>query len=272
MMQPVSSESVRRIRAFMRGQSAVVLSDDKDYLVAHRLAPVARAAGYRSVDEMVAGLERADASLKQRIVDALTTNETYFFRDGHPFEALRETIFPELFHRLGTGAPVRVWSAGCSSGQEAYSVAMLLDRYFAGFARNVDLVATDVSGSVIERARSGRFSNFEISRGLEEHYRESYFRQDGSNWVLRQRIRDMVEFEQQSVFDQTARQRFHVVLLRYVLIYFDDAAKARAFERVERAIAPGGYLMLGASESAFFDRPGWIAEQVGPTIVHRRAE
>jgi chemotaxis protein methyltransferase CheR len=237
-MTPIQFASLAR---FLKERSGLVLGEDKRYLAEARLGPVARARGIASLGALVDLLARGgDLDLAQAVTEAMTTNETYFFRDGAPFERLTEDVLPKL-----------IAARACSSGQEAYSIAMLLaERAHLLKDWRVEIVATDLSSDVVNRAKEGLFSQFEVQRGLPIKLLLKHFTQEGDRWRIEPALRSQVQFRTLNLLrDFSALGRFDVVFCRNVLIYFDDAAKADVLERLARQIAEDGALMLGAAET-----------------------
>jgi chemotaxis protein methyltransferase CheR len=236
----------------VRDQSGIVLEAGKEYLVDARLAPVAHRADLRSVSELVGRLRAGpDHALAARVVEAMATTETSFFRDLHPFETLKTAVLPDLVRRRRDERRLVVWCAACSTGQEPYSVALLLRENFPDLPTwRIELLATDLSGEVLARARSGRFSQLEVNRGLPAALLVKYFRQQGAAWELREDIRRMVEFRELNLTRPwPALPRTDLVLLRNVMIYFDAATKSAILDRVARVLRPDGYLVLGGAET-----------------------
>jgi len=232
----------------------IALDESKGYLIESRLAQLLEDTRCASYGELLSRA-RSDSSsaLNRHIVDAISTNETLFFRDTAPFELLRHKIIPELIDRRArTGASrIRIWSAACSTGQELYSIAILLkellgepDRY------GVRLLGTDISDDAVARASRGFFSPVEISRGLSEAQRNRYFAASGGGWQIRDEIRAMASFQRLNLMaDFSALGRFDVIFCRNVAIYFTDSDRTALFGRIERALEPGGYLVIGSMES-----------------------
>jgi chemotaxis protein methyltransferase CheR len=248
----LSNASFEYVRTILRQRSAHYLEDDKVYLVETRLLPVAGRHGFASVEDLVLRLRaRSNETLLAEMVEAMTINETCFFRDGHPFDALRQSVLPELIQRRAGLRSLNIWSAACSSGQEPYSLAILLRHYFPVLAAwNVRLIASDLSTAMLERARNGRFSNLEVSRGLPPELLAAYFRKQDNGWQIQDAIRRMVEFRQINLRDAWPKMPLaDLVLLRNVLIYFDLPTKVELLRKVRRVIQPDGYLMLGGAET-----------------------
>ena len=239
--------------SFLKERSGLALNDDKRYLVEMRLEPLARSLAIGSLAELVNRVSRNDdLRLQQLVIEAMTTNETFFFRDTEPFTAFGETILPELARRRPAGKPIRVWSAACSTGQEAYSLAMAaLDNPTMLGGRRVEIVGTDLSQEVVDRARLGEYTQFEIQRGLPTRMMLKHFAQAGERWRASETLKQMVSFRTLNLLrDFSALGQFDVVFCRNVLIYFDEAAKTDLLRRIAKQTAADGYLALGSAEAA----------------------
>jgi chemotaxis protein methyltransferase CheR len=238
------------VTGLVRQRSAIDLQPGKEYLVESRLAPVARHYGDRDIRALVGRLRRGDKELSDAVVDALTTNETSWFRDNYPFLAFTQKLLPELKSRMGTGT-LNIWSAACSSGQEAYSLAMLLlDWLPANPGMKAHITGTDISPSMVERASAGRYSQLEINRGLPVKYMVKYFDQTGRDWMLKPQVRAMTKFQPGNLaLPPTGVPPCDIVFLRNVLIYFDLATKRSVLANVRKVLRPGGFLVLGGAES-----------------------
>lgn len=248
----VTAASSRIIAALLQAQTGQDLPPSRQWRIGTALSGVLRDAGMASLDELVARLTVSrETALARKVVDALLNNETYFFRDKAVFDLLLQRILPELAERRASTRTLSIWSAGCSTGQEALSLAMMFaeqESRWAGWT--IEILATDVSRSVIDAARSGCYSQFEIQRGLGMAQMIRWFDQTDNGWQAQQRIRDRLRFAVHNLLDPPpALGRFDLVLCRNVLLYFDAATRARAFERVSSAMAPDGWLMLGAGET-----------------------
>jgi chemotaxis protein methyltransferase CheR len=235
----------------VRARSGLVLSPDKAPLIESRLAPIARREGFLSVQELITTTRaRGDERLAQAIVEALISAETQFFRDRTPFEAFRQTIAAELGARRGPGARLRLWCAGCSTGQEPYSLAMALEE-MRGDGRGVEceLVASDLSLRLLEKARAGLYSQFEVQRGLPIHLLLRHFEKVGDLWRISDRIRAQVRFQPFNLLsDMGSLGRFDIIFCRNVLSAFDPEARATTLARLASVLAEDGYLILGAGE------------------------
>ena len=240
------------LRQLLKERSGLMLGDDKDYLVEARLMPVARRAGSRSLAELVRRLRAPEGeALIVEVVEAMMINESFFFRDRLPFDRLRDTVLPALIAARVESRRLRIWSAASSTGQEPYSLAMLVKEFaprLAGWA--VEIAASDISNEVTEKARTGLYTQFEVQRGLPIHLLMTHFERGDDRWRIAADLREMVRFQQQNLLeDFSALGRFDVVFLRNVLIYFDQATKADVLKRVAGVLAPDGYLLLGAAET-----------------------
>jgi chemotaxis protein methyltransferase CheR len=236
----------------VRDRCGIVLEAGKEYLVDARLTPVARRCELASVSELVGRLKAGgDIGLTTRVVEAMVTNETSFFRDHHPFETLRTAVLPTLIRLRKDERRLGVWFAACSTGQEPYSFALLVREHFPELAGwRLDLLATDISAEVLARARAGRYGQIEVNRGLPAALLVRYFRQHGANWELEESIRRMIEFRELNlVRPWPLLPPMDVVVLRNVMIYFDAEAKKAILGRVARLLRPDGYLLLGGAET-----------------------
>jgi chemotaxis protein methyltransferase CheR len=240
------------IRKLVRERSGLVLSADKQYLVESRLLPVARKAALASLSDLVRRLKEANAqALAVEVVEAMMTNESFFFRDKLPFEHFRETIIPALIAARARQHRIRIWCAAASTGQEPYSLAMCLKemtRQLAGW--KIDILATDISNEVLEKAKAGIYSQFEVQRGLPIQMLIKYFTQVGETWQIAPEIRAMIQFRPFNLLnDFGSLGMFDVVFCRNVLIYFDQPTKVGVLNRIARTAERDGYLVLGAAET-----------------------
>jgi chemotaxis protein methyltransferase CheR len=239
------------LRKLLKERSGLDLSADKQYLVESRLIPLARRVALSGIAELVQKIKAGGAeALTSEVVEAMTTNETFFFRDKIPFDHLREAILPALIKARASRRALRIWCAASSTGQEPYSIAMCV-KEFAGLAGwRVEIVATDLSLAVLEKSKAGIFSQFEVQRGLPIQMLVKYFTQIGELWQLNAEIRAMVQHRQLNLLqDFSHLGSFDVIFCRNVLIYFDQDTKAGIFDRLSRMLEPDGVLALGAAES-----------------------
>jgi chemotaxis protein methyltransferase CheR len=227
-----------------------VLESGKEYLVEARLAPIAKSYGLASIEDLVDRLDRTPG-LAVQVVEAMTTNETSFFRDYQPFEILKNEIIPELIAKREKRRTLDIWSAACSSGQEPYSIAILLRDHFPELTNwNVRILATDLSNAILERARAARFSQLEVNRGLGAAQLVKHFDRAGLHWDLKPELRNMVTFLQLNLVNTwPILPTFDIVFLRNILIYFDLDTKRSIFAKLHEKVAHDGYVFLGAGES-----------------------
>ena len=262
------------IRDLVFRRTSIVLEPGKEYLAVTRLEPIRREprdAIARRADPHAA--RRPQSPLHDQVAEAMTTNETSFFRDTHPFESLRETVIPELIERNKGLRTLRIWSAGCATGQEPYSIAMLLREDFPALLTtwSVQILATDVSATVLAQATAGRYGQLEVNRGLPARLLVKYFRRDGLHWFIDESIRSMVTFERQNLFSAAwIPPPMDIVFLRNVAIYFSESGKMETLKRVRTALRPGGYLLLGASETAMRLDEGLQRVPIGKTTWYRK--
>jgi chemotaxis protein methyltransferase CheR len=248
----ISEADFGYVRDLVRRRSAIVIEPGKEYLVESRLSGVARQEGFRSLERLVAELKATPAGgLHRKVIDAMTTNETTFFRDLHPFEGLRLEILPELIAARAGERRLSIWCAACSTGQEPFSIAMLIREHFPMLAGwSVRILATDISQDVLARARLGRFSQLEVNRGLPASSLVKHFRKEGSEWQIAETILQMVEFRELNLIDDwPGLPAMDLVLMRNVLIYFDVPTKREILGRVRRVLRPDGRLFLGGAET-----------------------
>ena len=247
-------------------RSAIRLDTGKEYLVESRLGPMAREKGL-GIDDYVRQL-RAGASEDElaAVVEAMTTNETSWFRDVAPFAALRPHVLPML-RDAGATDRIRIWSAACSTGQEPYSILMALADGFDMPA--VEIVATDLNEQVLARAREGAYSQLEINRGLPAAMLVRHFDRVGAHWRVRADLRAKVQFRRHNLLEPTPPGPFDLVFLRNVLIYFDLATKRAVLDKVQRVLRPGGFLVLGAAETTLGVHDGFERVEAGAAVLHR---
>lgn len=236
---------------FLKERSGLALAPDKEYLVESRLLPVARRNGCKDVGELVRKLKESDAGhLKVEVTEAMMNNESYFFRDRIPFDRLADTVLPDLLRARASHKRLRIWCAAASTGQEPYSIAMLLDRRPELAGWKVDLVASDISSDAIGRAKAGLYSQFEVQRGLPIQMLMQFFQHAGDQWQIAARLRERVQFDVVNLLNDFSKLgAFDVVFCRNVLIYFDRETKLDVLKRVRAAMAPDGFLILGAAET-----------------------
>jgi chemotaxis protein methyltransferase CheR len=248
----ISPDNFEYMRQLLQQRSAIALSTNKKYLVETRLLPVARRERLDGVNALIDQLRiLPEERLLHDVVDAMTTNETSFFRDQAPFQLLGDTVLPELIERRAAVRTLNIWSAGCSSGQEPYTIAMLWRERFAHLADwRVNLLATDISNEMLERARKGRYTQLEVNRGLPAEHCAKYFRQEGVHWLIDEQLRAMVEFRVLNLFGNWPRlPAMDVVFMRNVLVYFDIPTKQEILKKIRTVLRPDGFLCLGGTET-----------------------
>ncbi|MEQ1946133.1 MAG: protein-glutamate O-methyltransferase CheR [Bryobacteraceae bacterium] len=245
----LDGETYKFLQEYIHRESGILLDDDKHYLVEARLGPVLEQSHLNSLAALCRALRQNDVPLRKKVVEAMTTHETLFFRDSAPFDGLRTTILPQMLEQRKFTRKLNIWSAAASSGQEAYSLAMLLLEMNL-ISWNIQIVGTDLSEQILARAREGRYMQLEVNRGLPAQYLIKYFDRDGLDWRLKEHVRKMARFEQ---FDlrRPARSKgpFDIIFCRNVLIYFDIPTKKEILASLRSALVPGGYLVLGSAES-----------------------
>ncbi|NNE50341.1 MAG: protein-glutamate O-methyltransferase CheR [Altererythrobacter sp.] len=268
----VSSASFQVIADLLAEHTGQQLTDCRKWRVSTALSRVFRERGISNVDQLACMLAApVDPGLVSDVVEALLNNETYFFRDKPTFDQIPSHILPKLSEKRALKKRLRIWSAGCSTGQEAHSIAIQFaenPKLWDGWA--IDILGTDVSTQAIATARSGHYSQFEVQRGLSVKQMLEHFDETASGWQMRASTRSIVRFQKHSVLERPrSKQTFDLVLCRNVLLYFDPATRAKAFEQLHRAVAPDGFLMLGAGETVIgqtdrFEPQGELASLYTP--------
>jgi chemotaxis protein methyltransferase CheR len=258
------------VSQLVRKEASIVLAPGKEYLVEARLIPVARAVGSPSVTEFLADLQRRPNPANQRkIIDALTTNETSWFRDREPFAALTDVVLPELVKSRASTRKVRLWSAASSSGQEAYSLAITLQEHLPP-GWNYEIMGTDISTEMVKRAETAEYSQVEVNRGLPAAQLVQYFERAGAHWRITPQLRRNVSFRLMNLTAPLpAMQPFDVIFLRNVLIYFDVAVKRTVLQNVARLLRPDGWLFLGAAETTIGIDDNYERVAAGRTSAYR---
>jgi chemotaxis protein methyltransferase CheR len=260
IIREILPENYRFLQQYVHSQVGIVLEDNKHYLFESRLAPIVKQHGLGSINDLCTLLRaKGDVELDQQVVEAMTTNETYFFRDPAQYEAIRTVLLPKLKHDRGDKKNLRFWSAASSTGQEAYTLAMLLlENGFQDW--NIQILGTDFSEKVVERARSGIYQQIEVNRGLPEALLVKYFSRSGLDWQLNEPVRKMVQFDTIDLRkSMRTLGRFDLVFCRNVMIYFDHDTKRNIVKEIHSTLFRGGWLLLGGAETAFslegrFDR------------------
>jgi chemotaxis protein methyltransferase CheR len=239
------------LRKLLKDHSGLDLSADKQYLIESRLLPLSRKSGLAGISELVQKMKAGSPSLVAQVVEAMTTNETFFFRDKVPFDHFRDSIMPEIIRARAARKSIRIWCAAGSTGQEPYSLAMCLKEMSAALVGwRVEIIATDLSQEVLEKSKAGIYSQFEVQRGLPIQLLVKYFRQNGEFWQISPEIRAMVQHRQLNLLhDFSQLGVFDVIFCRNVLIYFDQDTKINIFGRLAKTMEVDGFLVLGAAET-----------------------
>jgi chemotaxis protein methyltransferase CheR len=258
------------VSTMVRREASIVLAPGKEYLVEARLIPVARAVGAANVNEFLAELQRRPNPTNQRrIIDALTTNETSWFRDREPFNALTDVVLPDLIKARASTRKIRIWSAASSSGQEAYSLAILMQENLPP-GWSYEIMGTDISTEMVKRAEAAEYSQVEVNRGLPASQLVQYFERAGAHWRITAPLRRNVSFRLMNLTAPLpAMQPFDVIFLRNVLIYFDVATKRTVLQNMSRLLRPDGLLFLGAAETTIGIDDNYERVAAGRTSAYR---
>lgn len=255
------------IAKLLKDRSGLVITRDKAYLLESRLTPVARKRGLKGLDDLVASLRTAGEDLLREVTEAMTTNESFFFRDIKPFDQFKDVVLPAMLQTRAAKKSFRIWSAASSSGQEAYSLAMILKEEAPRMPGwKVEIVGTDISNEMLEKAKAGLYSQFEVQRGLPIQLLVKYFKKTNEMWQIDPSIRAMVQFREYNLLhDLKALGQFDVVFCRNVLIYFDQPTKTRVLDNISKVMPDDGFLYLGGAETVLgiSDRFKPIPEQRG---------
>lgn len=261
------------ISNFVRDKSAIVLDPGKAYLIESRLAPVARENSLASLAELAAALKKpGNRELSRQVIDAMTTNESSFFRDLHPFDALKTSIVPELIEKRSKERALNIWSNACSSGQEVYSIAMLLRENFPALGGwKVRLIASDLSSAILKKAQEGIFNQTEVNRGLPMPLLLKYFTKSGLQWQIKEDIRKSIEFREVNLVESwpATLPPMDIVFLRNVLIYFSQETKTAILNKVHRILRPDGSLFLGGAETTMNLNTSFVRLQIGKASCYR---
>lgn len=265
----IRSENYRFLQQHVYFHAGIVLEEDKHYLFESRLAPIVKQLGLDSINDLCTLLMATrETQVGRQVVEAMTTNETYFFRDPAQYDAIRTVLLPRLRRDRQNARTLRFWSAAASTGQEAYSLAMvLLEEAFSDW--NIQILGTDLSSSILERARSGKYQQIEVNRGLPAALLVKYFRRSGMDWHLSEAVRRMVRFE---TIDLRASMRalgpFDLVFCRNVMIYFDAETKRKILKELHGTLSRGGWLLLGGAETAFGVEEWFERQTIGNAVVY----
>jgi chemotaxis protein methyltransferase CheR len=275
MTQVLPAAVFQTFAALLKGRSGLVIGPDKLYLLETRLAPILKQEKLRDLVALADRLRAPNAEpLIRQVVEAMTTNESFFFRDDKPFQHFRSHALPRFVAARPAGAPLRIWSAASSSGQEAYSIAMIVSECRASLGdRRIEIVGTDLAREQVTRAREGLYTQFEVQRGLPIQMLMRHFRKEESNWRISDAIRGMVQYREWNLLsDLRPLGQFDVVFCRNVLIYFDDASRRIAAENLYDCLGPGGYICLGHSETMSRISPLFRVCRFPDAIVYQRPE
>lgn len=270
---PIATSDFDAVRQLVYRRAGIVLEPGKEYLVESRMHPILRAHELEDVGQLVSALQgpkRRD--LEYAIIEAMTTNETSFFRDHHPFETFRAEILPPILEKNAGSRSLRIWCAACSSGQEPYSIAMVLREHFgaklAGW--NVEIVGTDISDEMLEKSTKGSYSELEINRGLPAMMMVKYFQRLGLQWQAKPELRDMMSYRKLNLVETwSGLGRFDIVFLRNVLIYFDADTKRKILAQLKTVMNPGATLFLGGAETVINFADDFEICRLGRTVVYR---
>jgi len=261
------------ITELAKRNAAIVIDPGKEYFIESRLANLVHSEGCKTLGELLARMKKDPSygALHAKAIDALTTNETFFFRDFQPFEALRQSIIPKLMEQRAAQRRIAIWSAACSTGQEPYSLAMLLRENFPQLATwNVTILATDLSPTVLTQARAGSYNQFEVNRGLPAPLLFKYFLKQGDRWVVKEDIRKMIEFRPMNLIEPwPIFPPFDIVLIRNVMIYFDVPTKQTILKKIRTCLQPQGSLFLGTAETTINLDPAWTPVPHGKATVYK---
>ncbi len=266
----ITAQEFNFVRDLVLSNAAIVLEPGKEYLVESRLMPIARKAGDADVGALIDRARKGAPGLKNEIVDALTTNETSWYRDRHPFDSLANSLIPDLQKKRAANKRLSMWSAACSSGQEPYSIAMTLLDIPGLSGWNINIHATDLSPTMVARARHGAYSQLEMNRGLPASQLVRHFEREGTQWRVREQLRSMVTFAEHNLMGAAPAGPFDIVFMRNVLIYFSAQTKKEILGKVARVLRPDGFLLLGAAETTLnLDTAFERATNMGPATVYQ---
>jgi chemotaxis protein methyltransferase CheR len=262
------------VSKYIYARSAIVLEKGKEYLVESRLGPIAKALGMESLSELVQKLRmRPDPQLEESVVEAMTTNETLFFRDRHPFETLVEETLPRLIEARRAERKLNIWCAATSSGQEPYSVLILLKEHFPELASwDINFLGSDISQAMLDRTRAGIYSQLEINRGMPARLMVKYFEKDGATWQIKKELRDMLQLRRINLAESWGPMpRLDLVFIRNVLIYFDTETKKKILGCIRRQMRADGVMFLGGSETTVNLDSSFQRVRQGETWVYQAA-
>lgn len=269
---PLSVADVDYVRKLVFEHSAIVLEREKAYLVESRLTPLAARLGFESISKMVSKIRHEPVNgIHRMVVDAMTTNETYFFRDIYPFTALRSDVLPALIRVRGKQKSLRIWCGACSSGQEPYSISMLLEDAFPELKSwDVKITATDLNQDVLRKAEHGEFTQMEVNRGLPAPMLIKFFEKENNVWRVRESVRSRVSFQEMNLSKPfPPLPRFDLIFLRNVLIYFDLETRRKILAAVRRVMTPDAHLFLGAAETTLNVDDAFQSVVIGKSVCYK---
>jgi chemotaxis protein methyltransferase CheR len=274
MKSEITPQEYTAFKTFLQDASGILLGDNKQYLVKSRLRRILEDNQLVSLGELLDRLRRPGRNnLSEVVIDAMTTNETLWFRDNHPFRILQDMLLPDFADRK-MAQPLRIWSAACSTGQEPYSTAIVIEEYRRlrpGRLRDVKIVATDISKTVLDAARRGEYETIAISRGLSPERKKQFFTVAANgSWQIKPQIKTMVEYKEINLLERYLLGKFDIAMCRNVLIYFSAEHKRDILTRIHASLNPGGYLILGASESLTGLTDLYEMVQCNPGIIYRK--
>lgn len=267
-------EHYNEFRDYLQKACGILLGDNKQYLVSSRVGRIMADNSIENLSELVKQMQRGlnSSPLRQSVIDAMTTNETLWFRDSHPYNILKQKLLPEIAKNKGTHK-IRIWSAACSSGQEPYSISMSLEEYkrsAMGVLKPVEIIATDLSRAILDAAQRGRYDSLSIGRGLSQDRLRTYFDKDDNNWCVKSPIKACIRFRSLNLLESySLLGKFDIVFCRNVLIYFSPQLKSDILRRIHATLNPGGYLLLGASEGLNNLQDLYEMVQCSPGIIYR---
>ncbi len=246
-----SSDDFKLYQILLFKESGLSIKEDKAYLLESRMNSLIKKLDIPDTATLTAKVKAGDVTVKKEVVEAMTTNETFFFRDMHPFDKFRDVVLPKIFENKPVGSTIRIWCAACSSGQEPYSLAIILKENAAKFAGyNFEIIATDLSDDILDTAKAAKYSQFEVQRGMPITLLVKYFKQEGTDWLLNDDIKSMVKFEKFNLLDpMTKYGTLDIVFCRNVLIYFAAETKSMVLSELYQRIAKHGFLFLGGAET-----------------------
>lgn len=269
----LSEQQFSQLSNLLKDETAVVLGSGKEYLVEARLTSLMREEGFATLSDLIEEvLRRSNPRLNQKVLLALTTNETSFFRDLAPFELLKNKLVPELMTRRAATKSITAWCAACSTGQEPYSLAMLMKQAFPQLSDwSVKILASDLNPSVVQKAKKGVYSSLEVNRGLPATMLVQFFTQQGDLFSINEDLKRWITFFDHNLISSWNIPQVDILFMRNVLIYFDTDTKRQLFEKIKGVLAPDGYLFLGTAESPYRIVEGFSKVE-GAANVYRRDE